>query len=182
MLPEEFRRRWNADKNGPLIKFDKESLISAPFSDEVKSFLSIGGLPETPAPYLDFTSIHSFLKPIINVFDLPGEFGKYYLLGTTGYGDPICMVEQQGYIVYLDNSNNYKEVFINSSLKQFAHCLLVYSHMIDKAIERNGEDAFIDQDIPESVIDWLSSEFKRVDSKCIDTGSFWFGEIENLYE
>lgn len=182
MLPEEFRERWDTDKNGPFIKIDKESLRSAPFSDEVKAFLSIGGLPETPAPFLDFTSSHSFLKPLLNVFDMPEEFGKYYFLGTTGSGNPICITEPQGYIVYLDNSNNYEEAFINSSMKQFAHCLLVYAQMVDKAIEKNGEDAFIEHDIPASVIDWLKKELERVDAKCMEAGSFWAGEVEALYE
>lgn len=181
MLPEEFCERWDADKNGPLIKIDKESLNSAPFSEEVKGFLSIGGLPETPAPYFEFTSMSSFLKPIINVFNMPEEFGKYYFLGTTGSGNPICIIEKQGYIVYLDNGNNFLEVFINSSIKQFAHCLLVYAQMIDKAIEKNGEDAFIDLDIPASIINWLSGEFERIDSKCMENGNFWFDEVESLY-
>lgn len=53
--------------------------------------------------------------------------------------------------------------------------------MIDKAIEVNGEDAFIDNDIPESVIDWLKEELERIDSKCMETGFFWSTEYENLF-
>ncbi|QWH98208.1 hypothetical protein EXW36_29405 (plasmid) [Bacillus mycoides] len=60
--------------------------------------------------------------------------------------------------------------------------LLVYSKMIDKAIEVNGEDAFIDNDIPESVINWLKEELKRIDAKCMEEECFWVTEIENLYE
>ncbi|MED1088479.1 hypothetical protein P4T58_29570 [Bacillus mycoides] len=54
--------------------------------------------------------------------------------------------------------------------------------MIDKAIEVNGEDAFIDNDIPESVINWLKEELKRIDAKCMEEECFWVTEIENLYE
>lgn len=50
-------------------------------------------------------------------------------------------------IVFLNNSDAYKEVFMNSSIQQFAACLLVYSKMIDKAVEINGEDTFIDNNI-----------------------------------
>ncbi|SPT89862.1 Uncharacterised protein [Bacillus cereus] len=44
----------------------------------------------------------------------------------------------------------------------FAACLLVYSKMIDKAVEINGEDAFIDNNIPEFTISWLKEELKKL--------------------
>ncbi|TKH03770.1 hypothetical protein FC682_16585 [Peribacillus simplex] len=182
ILPEEFNDKWDVDKDGPLIKFNYQDLISTDFSDEVKSFLSIGGLPETPPPYLEFTSSQSLLRRITYVFNMPEEFQKYWFLGSTGSGDPICIIEKQENVVFLHNSDDYKEVFINSSLNQFAECLLVYSKMIDKAIEVNGEDAFIDNDIPESVINWLKEELERIDAKCMEKECFWFTEIENLYE
>lgn len=54
--------------------------------------------------------------------------------------------------------------------------------MIDKAVEINGGDAFIDNNIPEFTISWLKEELKKIDDKCMEKGSFWFIEIENLYE
>ena len=50
---------------------------------------------------------------------------------------------------------------MNSSIQQFAACLLVYSKMIDKAVEINGEDAFIDNNIPDCTISWLKEEVKN---------------------
>ncbi|MFJ8524111.1 SUKH-4 family immunity protein [Bacillus cereus] len=182
ILPEEFNDKWDVNKDGPLIKFNSKDLMSTNFSDDVKKFLSIGGLPETPPPYLEFTSSQSLIRSITNVFNMPEEFQKYWFLGSTSSGDPICIIEKQENIVFLNNSDNYKEVFINSSINQFAECLLVYSKMIDKAIEVNGEDAFIDNDIPESVINWLKEELKRIDAKCMEEECFWVTEIENLYE
>ncbi|MFU0789009.1 SUKH-4 family immunity protein [Virgibacillus proomii] len=182
ILPEEFNNKWDVSKDGPLIKFNYKDLMSKDFSDEVKEFLSTGGLPETPPPYLEFTSSQPLLRPITKVFNMPEEFQKYWFLGSTGSGDPICIIEKQENIVFLNNSDNYKEVFINSSINQFAECLLVYSRMIDKAIEVNGEDAFINNEIPEFVIIWLKEELERIDAKCMEKGYFWFTEIENLYE
>ncbi|MFE4243470.1 SUKH-4 family immunity protein [Peribacillus butanolivorans] len=182
ILPEDFNDKWDVNKDGPLIKFNYQDLMSTDFSDEVKRFLSMGGLPETPPPYLEFTSSQSLLRPITNVFNMPEKFQKYWFLGSTGSGDPICIIEKQENVVFLHNSDDYKEVLINSSLNQFAECLLVYSKMIDKAIEVNGEDAFIDNDIPESVINWLKEELERIDAKCMEKECFWFIEIENLYE
>lgn len=178
--PEEFNKKWDVSKDGPLIKFNDEDLINLNVSDEVKRFLTIGGLPESSPPYLEFSSSQLIVRPILNVLNMREEFEKYLFLGSTSYGDPICIIEQEEKIVFLNTSNHYEEVFINSSLNQFAECLLLFSKMIDKAIEVNGEDAFIDNDIPESVINWLTEEFNRIDPKCLENDSFWFVEIENL--
>lgn len=45
LLPEEFNRNWDVNKNGPLLKFLYDDLIETPFSEEFKRFLSLGGLP-----------------------------------------------------------------------------------------------------------------------------------------
>ncbi|ATH91929.1 SUKH-4 family immunity protein [Bacillus glycinifermentans] len=182
LLPEEFNRNWDVNKNGPLLKFPYDELTETPFSEEFKKFLSFGGLPETPPPYLDFSSSQTSFKPITSIFDMSEAFQKYWLLGSTGSGDPICMIENNERIIYLNNVDEYKEVFINSSINQFAECILLFSEMIDKAIQINGEDAFIDHDIPESLIAWLKEELRRVDSNCINEGSFWGIEIESLNE
>ncbi len=181
ILPEEFKEKWNINKDGPLIQFDNE-LINIPFSDEVKRFLLIGGLPETPPPYLEFLTSQSMLTPVVSKLGMPEEFREYWYLGTTGSGDPVCIKENQECLVYLDNGDNYKEVFINSTINQFADCLLKYIRMIDEAVRINGEDAFIDNNIPRPLIDWLISELGKIDSKCMDDGSFWFNEVESLSE
>jgi hypothetical protein len=49
---------------------------------------------------------------------MPEKLQKYYYLGSTGSGDPICIIEKQENIVSLNNSDNYKEVFFNSSINQ----------------------------------------------------------------
>ncbi|WP_026908815.1 SUKH-4 family immunity protein [Paucisalibacillus globulus] len=180
--PEEFNNKWDINKDGPLITFNEQELIGLDFSDELKKFLTVAGLPETPPPYLEFTSSEGLLRPVTSVFNMPESFQRYWFLGSTGSGDPICLIEEQETVVFLHNSDNYKEVYINSSLNQFAECILVYSKMIDKAIEVNGEDAFIDNDIPNSVINWLKEELVKIDGKCLEEGSFWAVEVENLFE
>jgi len=182
ILPEEFNEKWDVNKDGPLIKFNSKELSSANFTDKVKSFLSIGGLPETPPPHLEFISSKALLRPVTIVLNKPEVFQNYWFLGSTGSGDPICIVERTENIVFLNNTDNYNEVFINSSINQFAECLLAYSKMIDKAIEINGEDAYIDNEIPNSVINWLKGELERIDANCINQNYFWFIEIENLIE
>ncbi|MCM3004563.1 SUKH-4 family immunity protein [Priestia koreensis] len=182
IVPEEFNEKWDVGKNGPLIKCNADDLMSTNFSDNVKTFLTVGGLPESPPPYLEFTSLKSCIRPITSVFNLPEAFQKYWFLGSTSASDSICIVENQEHIVVLHHSNRDQEVFINSSINQFAECLLAYVKMIDRAIELNGEDAFIDQDIPESVISRLKESLRSIDATCIEEECFWFTEIESLYE
>lgn len=70
---------------------------------------------------------------------------------------------------------------INSSINQFAECLLVYSRMIDQAVQLNGEDAFIDNDIPESVMNWLKERLNNIDPKCMGNECFWATEVGGFY-
>lgn len=44
----------------------------------------------------------------------------------------------------------------------FVVCLLVYLKMIDKVVEINGEDVFIDNNILEFIISWLKEELKKL--------------------
>ncbi|MCY8232258.1 SUKH-4 family immunity protein [Priestia endophytica] len=179
LLPEEFKKRWNANKNGPLIKFNDKSLRNTDFSNELKQFLCKAGLPTFPPPYLE---LEKTVKPITAIFNMPKELQRYWFLGSTGSGNPICITEGQEDVVFLDGSDNYKEVLINRSIPQFAECLLIYSEMIGKAIDVNGEDAFVDNDIPDLVMEWLKKELERIDDKCMEEGCFWFDEIEALFE
>ncbi|PFR94846.1 SUKH-4 family immunity protein [Priestia megaterium] len=181
ILPKAFNNSWNVEKDGPLIKFEYATLQSTGFSEEVKQFLSLAGLPETPAPYLDFTSSQGVLKPITSIFSMSEEFQNCWFLGSTAAGDPICLTKETENVVFLDKSNGDKKVFINSSINQFAECLLVYSIMIDQAVQLNGEDAFIDNDIPESVIKWLKERLNNIDPKCMGSKCFWATEVGGFY-
>lgn len=38
LLPEEFNRNWDANKNGPLLKFSYDDLIETPFRRNLNDF------------------------------------------------------------------------------------------------------------------------------------------------
>lgn len=84
--------------------------------------------------------------------------------------------------MYLNYDQSDKTVFINSSIHQFAECLLLYVEMINKVNEVNGGDAYIDNDIPVSILAGLKNQFHRVDPKCIQPNHFWYEELEKLSE
>ncbi len=142
--------------------------------EEVKSFLMEGGLPDE-APLLNF-------ETELPLYAIEEDLSDYKYIGFTSWGDPICLYEGDGSVVYLDHENDYEyETFINSSIPQLAETLLVYSQMIQEARKENGEDAILNNNIPERLKHWLLEELKRIDPPAVE-GGFWQAELESLDE
>lgn len=177
LSPFEFRQKWDPVKNGKLINFSFVDLEEVSLSTEVKMFLIEAGLPESASPYLEFRTSQNLSFKNYNNSE---SIDDYFCIGTTGAGDFICVKTSSGNIVYLDSGNQNREVFINSSINQFTECLLFFSSMIDKAIETNGEDAYLDNNIPSELLDWIMNEITRIDSQSLREGNFWNVELEDL--
>lgn len=177
---KEFKDKWDTIKNGALIVYNIDEMPDLAISQETINFLTVTGLPETPPPYLEFKSSKGMLVNLTKKFNMSFEYQDYWFLGSTGSGDPICLKGLSGEVIFLNNGSNYEEVFINTTINQFAECILTYANMIDEVININGEDAYIDNDIPDDLIEWLSNEFRKIDVAAIDQDNFWAIEIENL--
>lgn len=173
--PSEFLERWNSNLFG-IVKYDESTIASLNIPKDAKDFLIIAGLPKSAAPYLGFKSSKRGGATKIN----DPNFLKYILIGNTGSGDSICIVEESGDVVYLDHENFYKEVSVNSSIPQLVESLLVYAEFVDKTNEENGENAFLDNNIPDGLIEWLTSRLKDIDAKALDIEGFWYEELNNL--
>ena len=83
-------------------------------------------------------------------------------------------------MVYLDLNGNLRRVFMNSSIPQLAESLLAYRYLVSETQRRNGEDAFLDGNIPDDLKQWLHDELKRIDSAAVAEGCHWSDELENL--
>ncbi|MDM5155418.1 SUKH-4 family immunity protein [Bacillus sp. DX1.1] len=180
--PKEFCDRWNEKKDGPLNKLDGDMLQHTNLSIDTRRFLSEAGLPKSAAPFIEFDNPTELMQNVTRKFGMPIDFEFYWLIGSNGSGDPLCIDERTDKVVYLHHDNNYEEIFINSSIHQFAESLLLFSKLIDEAIHLNGEFAFLENEIPESVRIWFENELKRIDSKALEKNTFWSEEIENLTE
>ncbi|WJE50796.1 SUKH-4 family immunity protein [Bacillus cereus] len=180
--PKEFCDRWNEKRDGPLNKVDRDMLQHTNLSSDTRRFLSEAGLPASAAPFIEFDNATEPMQNVNQKFGMPIDFKSYWYIGTTGSGDPLCIDEGTNKVVYLHHDNNYEEIFINSSIHQFAESLLLFSKLIDEAIHLNGEFAFLDNEIPESVCIWFENEVRRIDPKVIEENAFWFEELENLTE
>ncbi len=172
--PREFAKKWKELWGKEPIKFSADKLKDLEVDKEVKSFLMDVGLPDE-APLLTF-------EAELSLYAIEEDLSDYKYIGSTGWGDPICLYEGDGSVVYLDHENDFEyETFINSSIPQLAESLLVYSQMMKEAQEENGEDAILDNNIPERLKKWLSEELKRIDPPAVEDG-FWQAELESLDE
>jgi hypothetical protein len=50
----------------------------------------------------------------------------YFVIGRTENGDPLCIDEDSGEVVYLFHEEGMKYDFINSSLARFQECLRIH--------------------------------------------------------
>lgn len=185
ITPAEFRDRWNgADHAVELMLFPADTLADVAIPDPSKAFLRDAGLPDSAAPFLDFkVPEQGTLPTAAGVWQLDDAFGRYRVIGSNGSGDSICLDEgMDGAVVYLNHDDRFRAVFMNSSIAQLAESLLVYRQMIEETCQRNGEDAYLDGDIPDEIKTWLQSELVRIDSHAMKSGCHWPIELENLDE
>ncbi len=178
MEPEQFNAVWNTELDGPLLRFDAEALEAVPLTEEARRFLIEAGLPGDSAPYLEFRSGEGTLSDLKTAFGMPKEYSAYWLLGTTGYGDPVCLKAGSSQVVCIRMEQGGTEWFINSSVPQFAEFLLVYAELVQRTIRENGPDAFLENEIPPDTLKWVVREFGRIDPAAFAQGTFWRQEVE----
>ncbi|MEO3946234.1 SUKH-4 family immunity protein [Gorillibacterium sp. CAU 1737] len=180
MGPEQYVSKWKEMQGEELMRFHEDSLQDVTLDQETKRFLTEAGLPGSAAPGLDF---NTFFESVAEWGGWDESLHHYHRFGSTGWGDPICLDETDGSVVHLDHEKDGKRrTFINSSLLQFAEFLLSYRQFIKETLDENGEDAYMDNNIPERLMKWIAEEFERIDPAACRKGAFWATELRNLEE
>ncbi len=184
MSPEIFRERWCDDEDEVLVAFPAESVTRLSLSETSHEFLISAGLPDSAAPFLDFQAPESGMLPDVSEkWNQDPSFQRYRIIGNNGSGDPVCLDEaENGWVVYLNHDFDFKPVLINLSIQALAESLLVYRQFIRETQEQNGEDAWLDCDIPDELLERLESELKRIDTAGMSPDCFWTMELERLRE
>jgi hypothetical protein len=179
VTPHEFQRDWCDDVDEVLIAFPTSSLKGVPFSEQTKSFLVDVGLPDSASPFLGFGPQRDATVPRLDLmWQLDSSFSVFWVIGSNGSGDPICIdTSDQDAVVYLNHDNRFCKVLMNSSLAQLATSLLAFRKLIRESQARNGEDAFLDGDIPADVKHELAGRLKKCDPLAYNPGCFWFDEV-----
>ncbi|HNL07885.1 MAG TPA: SUKH-4 family immunity protein, partial [Chitinophagales bacterium] len=134
---ETYKQYWH-DVHETLYTYSYSQLANAPIDHETFVFLTSWGLPSATAPFVTFTEItQPYFVTINDFFDISfPKLQNYWVFGTNGSGDPICIDTQKKYeIVYLNHDNHYQRIFINNSITQFAFCLIKYRNFIAAIID-----------------------------------------------
>lgn len=168
--------KWPS-KFGKIIKYSEKRVQKFGFNNETSTFLITTGLPEEATPFMGFSKDndkqYDGLMKITDYFDfLDSDFDKYVVIGFNGYGDNIVIdLIDECSIKYLNHDNNYSEVFINSSIVQFAKALMLYRDFIDTEIHKNNEINLING-LKEKMIE---NDLNSSESEC-----FWNKEMVSL--
>ena len=181
LTPADFAARWGTTDE-PLVRFPKKAVGRLALPEEDKEFLVRAGLPADAAPYLGFEApAKGELPTVADEWQQPDEFRRYRVLGSTGSGDPIAIDENgRGEVVCLDHENGFARALLNSSVRQLAASLLAYRKMVQDAVAQNGEDAFLDGNIPQGARRELERELRQIDAAALKPGCFWGEELKSL--
>ena len=179
LSPIRFKELWGDDPE-PLVPVSPESLEDLGLPLDAAEFFIEAGLPRSVAPFLGFDLGASNLVPVSGRWSLGPEFDDHILIGSNGSGDPICLVRPTGRIVYLNHDDGFGETLINTSISRFAGCALVFRDLAAATMAANGEDAFIDNDIPPSVLAQAKTTMLGIDPDAFAPGAFWSREFEEM--
>jgi hypothetical protein len=168
-----FKSAWEA--NGDMLStFPDEWLSSAKLPVHAKEFLRLAGLPSDAAPFL------SFLPDNLDWLQSEASaLNHYSAVGSDGAGNPIIL-DGDGTLWLLDHERSLQRSYMNRSLESLAESLLAYRGLVENAQAANGEDAFLDGRIPESLIDRFAAVAEEVDDQALRPGAFWASELATL--
>ena len=175
-----FAERWS-EGGEALVVFPLKALRQTGLDGKSAVFLQETGLPDSAAPFLSFgLSRDGSLPTAAQQWCLSEEFSHYRVVGSNGAGDPVCVDEANGRVVYLNHDCGFEAVFINSSLASLAECLLEYRRLVDDTVVLGGPQAYLDGNVPENAIAYLESAIGEIDRLALGTDTFWESEIERL--
>ena len=190
MTAEEFKKAWLTDEYDEWTDIAANELAKTDLSANTVAFLS-HGFPEDAAPYLSF-GYRSFDGIIHNMDSYEpyswNELGptakSYWIFGSDGAGNPICLDASNGdRVTLLDHESGFTLMdIINTDVSELASCLLSYKKFINMVNEKYGEDGFFDIKYTKQDVDILKGNFKEINENIFEESSFWKQEIAMLID
>ncbi len=171
---------WPIDDDLKIVPFPREVLVELSLRDEDVCFLSTVGLPDSVAPFLGFECPVEGLPSVAELWGLSAEFERYRVIGSNGSGDPIAIDPTSGEVFFFNHDNRFERVFMASSVRKLAETLRCYGRSVDDVRRENGEEAFLDNDIPEPIQERFRREVAAIDPSGCLPGTFWAGEMEAM--
>jgi hypothetical protein len=107
MNPEDFQSQWMKGEQSDLVVYSREAASELSISAESKRLLTDVGLPESAAPFLDFGGDSAFvLAPVCEIWKAGDS--QQRIIGSNGYGDPICVHSRSGVVSFLLHDDQMK--------------------------------------------------------------------------
>ena len=173
MNAHEFAEIW--ESNDDIIEnFDLKVIEKLDIPEEDKKFLIVG-LPQDAAPFLRFgPSSGANLQSAANEYNLDDYFQPYKIIGFNAYGDPICLDNNDGAIIYLNRDDKFGFIFMNSSINQLAEFLIHFRRFIE-------EVKLASLDKQKTIGDVLIETLRSIDPEAIEEG-IWVDEVKSIIE
>jgi hypothetical protein len=173
--------KWAA-QGEELHPFPMMSVTHPQLSEATRTYLVTVGLPEQAAPSLDFPIHPVMLQTPNQYFRIAWEgLDKYLVIGHNGSGDPVCIDLATGNeIVYLNHDNSFERIFINTTIEQFSHSLLLYKLFYASLINATDPNDFSIRKFTDGELNDLQTDLLHIDAKALDPASFWKMELDAL--
>lgn len=160
-------KRWPGSSGDNALMFSAEEVSTLPLPDHDRSLLCESGLPAWAAPNISFR--HFSHRP-----DGVVEFGE-------DRDDRPFALRPKSSAVWVQTASVPLEFgLVNSSLSQLVEVLAAYDHMVARALQDVGDDAFIDNRIPAHLISEFETQLEEFDPLAAGDGCFWPAEIGRL--
>jgi hypothetical protein len=185
MNKEEYQNFWVESENS-INRFADEKLHGYNLGPSTVKFLNDIGLPSYAAPFLSFVNDsedhYEGICRLTSQYDfLEEEYSGYIVVGSDGSGNPIVInTEENDQIEWLDHEDCFSSRFLNTTIQEFASCLLIYNKFVNLVIKENGEDAIFNSNFTDEQYDWLKVEMIKIDINAVLQEGFWNEELELL--
>jgi hypothetical protein len=164
-----------------LVTFPATVFVGLPIPVETKVFLGATGLPESAAPFLDFSPPKSGVLPTVaQMWRLEDrDLESFYVIGSNGAGDSIA-IDPMGMVFYLNHDAGFCPCYINRDVWTMSETLLRYQQMVAEALVCNGPEAFLDGHVPEKSVVAVQKFLETSDPDACVEGAMWFDELKAL--
>lgn len=182
MTPEQFKTLWETEED-KLSVFSAERLQTLGLNANTVQFLSVAGLPDSAAPFLDFVKgigvEYNEMSKVTVVYPfLDDKYKNCVVIGSDGGGNPIVInIGRNDSILWLDHEDDFEPYYFNNSINSFAACLLATRQFISTIIMENGEDASLNCDFTDEQFEAYRQQLAGADPECIVQG-FWKAELD----
>ena len=176
MNPSDFQAQWESDEPSTLVRFAPEAVSQLSLSEDSKRLLADVGIPEAAAPFLDFGGRTAYTLPPVDEVWKAGD-SRQRIIGSNGYGDPICIHEETGIVSFLLHDDEMKDQFMNSSLLQLVYTLLAFRRVVQRTNKEAGPGAYLEGRIPLEVADEFIKAIDVVDPEAMKPDRFWFTTV-----